>query len=119
MYLITCEQLPSPLSSPPYHIFSLVAAALQKAAADRSYHTTPYCLYIQYSHCIKSYPTMADNNVRQRRGKKSTSAAIDSEVSSTTNNNDTKPTPSEQLKNAQARLIVSRDRTADLHTAWR
>ena len=63
---------------------------------------------------------MADNNVRQRRGKKSTSGAADSEVSSTTNNNDTtKPTPSEQLKNAQARLIVSRDRTADLHTAWR
>ena len=61
---------------------------------------------------------MADNNVRQRRGKKSTSGAADSEVSSTANN-DTKPTPSEQLKNAQARLIVSRDRTADLHTAWR
>jgi len=60
---------------------------------------------------------MADNNVRQRRGKKSTSGAADSEVSSTTNNNDTKPI--EQLKNAQARLIVSRDRTADLHTAWR
>ena len=60
---------------------------------------------------------MTDNNVRQRRGKKSTSAAAESEVSSTTNNNDTKPI--EQLKNAQARLIVSRDRTADLHTAWR
>lgn len=61
---------------------------------------------------------MADNNVRQRRGKKSTSGAADSE--STANNKDTaKPTPSKQLKNAQARLIVSRDRTADLHTAWR
>ena len=60
---------------------------------------------------------MAENNMRQRRGKKSTSAAADSEVSSTTNNYDTKPI--EQLKNAQARLIVSRDRTADLHTAWR
>ena len=61
---------------------------------------------------------MADNNVRQRRGKKSTSAA-DSETSTTTDNDTTKPTPSKQLKNAQARLIVSRDRTADLHTAWR
>ena len=44
---------------------------------------------------------MADsnNNLRWRRGKKSR--------------------PLEQIQNAHARLVVSRDRTADLHAAWR
>lgn len=69
-------------------------------------------------------------NVRQRRGKKSSgigvtssSATVPSSTSPETTNsktgNNDKLTPTEQLQHAKARLIVSRDRTADLHTAWR
>jgi hypothetical protein len=50
---------------------------------------------------------MVDDTLKQRRGKKS--------VASTTS----VPTPLEQMRSAQAKLIVSRDRTADLHAAWR
>ena len=50
---------------------------------------------------------MVDDTLKQRRGKKS--------VASTT----FAPTPLEQMRSAQAKLIVSRDRTADLHAAWR
>ena len=70
------------------------------------------------------------DNLRQRRGKKSSgtggtssAATVPSSTSSETKINKTgnndKLTPTEQLQHAQARLIVSRDRTADLHTAWR
>jgi len=52
-------------------------------------------------------------NVRQRRGKKSSGST------DTDGNGTQQPAPIDQLKNAQARLVVSRDRTADLHAAWK
>jgi len=58
--------------------------------------------------------------LRQRRSKKDaddTSAFTTTSASSEAPNN--KVTPIEQLRNAQARLVVSRERTADLHTSWR
>lgn len=59
------------------------------------------------------------DNLRQRRGKKSASAAPADATKSNGVGEETQPTPIEQLRNAQAKLIVSRDRTADLHAAWR
>ena len=59
---------------------------------------------------------MADtnDNLRQRRGKKSTVIAASATTSATTS-----VTPLEQIRIAHARLVASRDRTADLHAAWR
>ena len=67
------------------------------------------------------------DNLRQRRGKKSTTASggASALLSSTTtdaggaSDHNGETTPIEQLRNAQAKLIISRTRTADLHTAWR
>lgn len=63
------------------------------------------------------------DNLRQRRGKKSsgtTAAAVTSSASSAEAKSGEKPvTPIDQLHSAQARLAISRDRTADLHEAWR
>lgn len=69
------------------------------------------------------------SDLRQRRGKKSsgTSAAAAGASASPQSKNkdvvgtstDGQPTPIDQLRNAQARLVVSRDRTADLHSAWK
>ncbi|KAL3763100.1 hypothetical protein ACHAWU_004986 [Discostella pseudostelligera] len=62
------------------------------------------------------------NSLKQRRGKKSNappeaSASTPSEV----NVNASQPpnTPLEQLRSAEERLIIARERTADLHAAWR
>jgi len=60
---------------------------------------------------------MVDENLKQRRGKKSVASATTSR--DTTTEEEIKPTPLDQMRSAQARLIVSRDRTADLHAAWR
>jgi hypothetical protein len=58
------------------------------------------------------------NNLKQRRGKKSSTP--DATASATPEVDEKKSaTPLEQLRSAQERLIISRDRTADLHAAWR
>ena len=59
------------------------------------------------------------DNLRQRRGKngKNGSTAKDTTVQSKVEKNE--PTPIDQLREAHAKLVVSRDRTADLHAAWR
>ena len=58
---------------------------------------------------------MADSNdLRQRRGKKSTVTS-----SATTSATTSSAIPLDQIRIAHARLVVSRDRTADLHRAWR
>ncbi len=63
---------------------------------------------------------MAENSniLKQRRGKKSSTpdatASANPEVEVTKS-----ATPLEQLRSAQERLLVSRNRTADLHAAWR
>lgn len=57
------------------------------------------------------------NSLKQRRGKKSSTSTATPpgvEVSQPQTSS-----PLEQLRSAQERLIVSRDRTADLHAAWR
>lgn len=59
---------------------------------------------------------MDASNLKQRRGKKSVAPATSSRDATTEGN---QPTPLEQMRSAHARLIVSRDRTADLHSAWR
>mmetsp|Transcript_1501 Transcript_1501/g.3056 ORF Transcript_1501/g.3056 Transcript_1501/m.3056 type:complete len:249 (+) Transcript_1501:145-891(+) len=51
---------------------------------------------------------------RQRRGKKDGESAVKTKEELPINR-----TPVDQLLHAQARLVVARDRTADLHTAWR
>mmetsp|Transcript_115 Transcript_115/g.235 ORF Transcript_115/g.235 Transcript_115/m.235 type:complete len:249 (+) Transcript_115:171-917(+) len=51
---------------------------------------------------------------RQRRGKKDGESAVKTKEELPINR-----TPVNQLRHAQARLVVARDRTADLHTAWR
>lgn len=61
---------------------------------------------------------MAADNLRQRRGKKTSAASGDGPSSSGTDA-DEKPAPIEQLRGAHARLVLSRERTADLHAAWR
>lgn len=70
---------------------------------------------------------MADN-LRQRRGKRSSdgggaaSAGAEASSSATANGNgqpQQQLTPIEQLKGARAKLVVSRDRTADLHAVWK
>jgi len=64
---------------------------------------------------------MADN-LRQRRGKKAattSSASSSSEANNPGAGGNPQPTPIEQLQGAQAKLVISRDRTADLHSAWR
>ena len=76
----------------------------------------------------------SSDNLRQRRGTKSsngTTSATTTTTTTTTTTNTTsgpsatssssanKPTPTDQLKHAHARLIVARDRTADLHAVWR
>ena len=66
------------------------------------------------------------DNLKQRRGKKihdnalSTAQAENTpSTSSSETTSGSQLSPIEQLRSAQARLIISRDRTADLHTAWR
>jgi hypothetical protein len=54
------------------------------------------------------------DNLRQRRGKKTTNGSSATKEAA----NDKQQTPIEQLREAQAKLIVSRNRTADLHAAW-
>jgi hypothetical protein len=54
-----------------------------------------------------SSSALVDDTLKQRRGKKSVASTISA------------PTPLEQMRSAQAKLFVSRDRTADLHAAWR
>lgn len=72
---------------------------------------------------------MADG-VRQRRGKKTADTGTPSVSSSSgaattepeTNLGTTlsdKPTPTQSLHNAHAKLLVARNRTADLHAAWK
>ncbi|KAL9183890.1 hypothetical protein ACHAXT_004746 [Thalassiosira profunda] len=60
---------------------------------------------------------MADDTLRQRRGKKAGGASANSTPAASSAN--TQPTPKEQLRDAHAKLVMSRERTADLHTAWR
>ena len=62
---------------------------------------------------------MVDENLKQRRGKNIVASATATTSRDTTTEEENKPTPLEQMRCAQARLIVSRDRTADLHAAWR
>lgn len=66
---------------------------------------------------------MTDNtDLRQRRGKKSIDPAATKKSSSSSPAPEEKSsgkTPIESLHSAQAKLIVSRDRTADLHAAWK
>ncbi len=52
--------------------------------------------------------------LRQRRGKKNGELSERTKEEPPIN-----ITPVDQLRNAQARLAIARDRTADLHTAWR
>ena len=59
---------------------------------------------------------MSDNNLRQRRGKQPSNSSTSK--GQTQQSNTKAPTPIEQLRQAQAKLIVSRNRTADLHAAW-
>ncbi|KAL3792009.1 hypothetical protein ACHAWO_012611 [Cyclotella atomus] len=54
------------------------------------------------------------DNLRQRRGKKPTNGSSSTKDAT----NDKQQAPIEQLREAQAKLIVSRNRTADLHAAW-
>lgn len=65
---------------------------------------------------------MADE-LRQRRGKKSSGTPATTADASPADNaavpGDPKPTPIEQLRNAQARLVLSRDRMLDLHASWK
>ena len=65
----------------------------------------------------------SSDNLRQRRGgaksSNGTTAATTSGPSATSSSSANKPTPTDQLKHAQAKLIVARDRTADLHAVWR
>ncbi|KAL3785886.1 hypothetical protein HJC23_008774 [Cyclotella cryptica] len=58
-------------------------------------------------------------NLRQRRGKKASNGPATHEDETPSKAQEESRTPMEQLRDAQARLIVSRDRTADLHAAWR
>ncbi|KAL7543399.1 hypothetical protein ACHAXR_013325 [Thalassiosira sp. AJA248-18] len=63
---------------------------------------------------------MSDNNLRQRRGKKSTAGTAAAASASPAETDPAgQSTPIEQLRSAHARLVVSRDRTADLHMAWK
>lgn len=65
--------------------------------------------------------TMAEtNNLKQRRGKKS-SPPPEASASTTSEVNASQPpaAPLEQLRSAEERLIVARERTVDLHAAWR
>lgn len=61
--------------------------------------------------------------LRQRRGKKIIGAAATTSASPTSEKNvvpgDNQPTPIEQLRSAQAKLIISRHRMVDLHAAWK
>ncbi|KAL7483477.1 hypothetical protein ACHAW6_009119 [Cyclotella cf. meneghiniana] len=59
------------------------------------------------------------NNLRQRRGKKATNGPATQHDKTPSKAPEETRTPMEQLRDAQARLMVSRDRTADLHAAWR
>ena len=60
-----------------------------------------------------------NNFLKQRRGKKSSSASSASATPEIQAIHPPTVTPIEQLRNARERLIISRDRTADLHAAWR
>jgi hypothetical protein len=61
------------------------------------------------------------DNLRQRRGKKSSDATSTKEEKPTVSSaaDKGKSTSIEQLQGARARLVVARERTADLHAAWR
>ena len=66
----------------------------------------------------------SSDNLRQRRGGNGTTSAATTTTttsgpSATSSSSANKPTPTDQLKHAQAKLIVARDRTADLHAIWR
>ena len=59
------------------------------------------------------------DNLRQRRGKKTSNAFTSNGQSAQLNTENKNTTPIQQLREAHAKLIVSRERTADLHAAWR
>lgn len=89
--------------------FSFSAPAPCLLPAPSTFHRRPR---------TEEVSTMTDtNNLKQRRGKKSSTSAATPpgvEVSQPPSTS-----PLEQLRSAQERLIISRDRTADLHAAWR
>ena len=60
--------------------------------------------------------TMAEANLRQRRGKQPGGKKNGGSIKEESTGADE---PIEQLRNAQQRLMVSYQRTADLHKAWR
>jgi len=60
---------------------------------------------------------------RQRRGKKTSDPAATpptpKQANASSSSSSSSSTPIDQLHSARAKLIVSRDRTADLHAAWK
>ena len=59
------------------------------------------------------------DNLRQRRGKKKSNESAMHEESDQLRKEHKNTTPIQQLREAHAKLIISRERTADLHAAWR
>lgn len=64
---------------------------------------------------------MTGGNLRQRRGKQPSGKNVTMKEESPEVDDDTAGAkrPIDQLKNAQQRLMMSHQRTVDLHTAWR
>ena len=61
---------------------------------------------------------MATDNLRQRRGKKGGTGGVSTPADGATSSAE-EVTPIQQLRNAHARLVLSRERTAELHHSWR
>jgi hypothetical protein len=59
------------------------------------------------------------DNLRQRRGKTTSNGSAIKKETIQPKQQGQQPTPIEQLRRAHAKLVVSRNRTADLHAAWR
>lgn len=61
---------------------------------------------------------MTDDGVRQRRGEKS---GGDSATTTTVASSDHQqmPSPDDQMKNAHAKIVMTKMRTAELHASWR
>lgn len=59
------------------------------------------------------------DNLRQRKGKKASNGPTTTTVTQEPNTQTKQSSPIDQLREAHARLVVSAQRTADLHAAWR
>ena len=59
------------------------------------------------------------DNLRQRKGKKASDSPTTTTVTQEPNTQSKQSSPIDQLREAHARLVVSAQRTADLHAAWR